>query len=95
MQKKQKDIDAAQVQRVIDFLKSNGAGTHVRRSDVGKVSCGMLNPGTCANDDSLQRGPDERVCFGARGCVSYPIASLVRYMVGRGFVIEIREDKAA
>lgn len=88
MQKRKANIDAAQVQRVIEFLKSNGAETHVQRSDVGRVSCGMLNSGTCANDDCLKRGPDERVVFGSIGKVSYPVESLARYMAGRGFVIE-------
>ena len=91
MQKRKADLDAAQVQRVIEFLKSNGAGTHVRRPDVGKVSCGMLNPGTMANDDSLGRGPGERICFGAMGSISYPVGSLARYMVRRGFVVETKE----
>ena len=95
MQKRKADIDAAQVQIVIEFLKANGAGTHVRRADVGGVSCGMLNSGTCANDDCLKRGPDERVVFGSIGMVSYPIGSLARYMVKRGFVIETQQDTAA
>ena len=95
MQKRKSDIDEAQVQRVIEFLKSNGAGTHVRRPDVGKVSCLMLNPGTIANDDSLKRGPDERVVFGAIGKVSYPVESLARYMVARGFVTKTRQNTAA
>ena len=88
MQKRQQDIDAAKVQAVIDFLKLNGAGTHVRRADAARVSCGMLNSGTLANDDSLKRGPDERVVFGSIKKVSYPIESLARYMIRRGFVIE-------
>ena len=97
MEKRKADLDAAQVQRVIDFLKSNGAGTHIRRADASRVSCGMLNSGTLANDDSAKpsRGPDERVAFGSLKKVSYPIESLARYMVNRGFVIETREEEAA
>ena len=91
-----KDIDPAQVQEVVEFLRANGAGSHVRRSDAAKVSCGMLNSGTLANEDSAKpsRGPSERVVFGARGCISYPIESLARYMCQRGFAIETRQDAA-
>ena len=92
MAKRQRDIDAAQVERIINFLKSNGAGSHVRRADLKKVSCGMLNSGTMANADSNGTGPDERVVFGSIGKVSYPVESLARYMEERGFVIEMRSE---
>lgn len=95
MQKRQQDIDAAQIERIIDFLKENGAGSVVRRSDVAKVSCGMLNSGTLANADSAKTGPKERITFGAVGKVSYPLPALAEYMHLRGFKVETRQDAAA
>jgi len=90
----EKQIKQADVATVIGFLKSNGAGSVVKRSKVAGPSCDFLQPGTCRNDDSLNRGPDERVLFGTRGEVAYPIASLARYMAKRGFRIETRQDAA-
>lgn len=89
----EEEINQAVVEEVVKFLESNGAGTHVRRSDAAKVSCGMLNSGTLANADSAKppRGPDERVTFGTLKKVSYPIESLARYMVRRGFMSETRQ----
>jgi len=93
--KKQTNTDQAQTERIIHFLRENGAGSLVRRSDVSTVSCGMLNPGTMANDDSAGRGPCERIVFGKIGKVSYPVKSLAKYMARRGFVIETRNIEAA
>ena len=92
---KEKKVQTADIEDIVNFLKENGAGSVIRRSDVGKVSCGLLNPGTCANADSAGTGVDERITFGAVKKVSYPIESLARYMVKRGFVIESRQDDAA
>lgn len=78
------------VAEIVNFLKENGAGSIVKRSDAKEASCGFLTIGTLRNDDSLQRGPDERVLFGARGVVGYPIESVARYMAKRGFRIESR-----
>ncbi len=86
-----KQIERANVETIIEFLKLNGAGSVVKRSKVAEPSCGFLQPGTCRNDDSLQRGCDERILFGSRGEVGYPIESLARYMAGRGFTIETRQ----
>ena len=85
---KKKEVDATLVERVAGFLESNGAGSVIKRSKVAKYSCDFLHPGTCRNDDSLGRGPDERVLFGAKRAVGYPLKSLARYMVHRGFVFE-------
>ncbi len=76
-----------EVEKVVEFLKANGGGTHIKRSKTAKVTCDLVLPGTIRNDDSLERGPDERILFGSRGEVAYPIESLARYMVRRGFVI--------
>jgi len=91
---KGKRIQAADIEDIVSFLKENGAGSVIRRSDVGKVSCGMLNPGTMANADSAGNGVDERITFGAIKMVSYPIKSLARYMATKGFVVETREHAA-
>ena len=85
---KEKKVKVASIEDIVSFLQKNGAGSVIRRSDVGKISCGMLNPGTMANADSAGTGVDERITFGALKRVSYPIESLARYMVGKGFVIE-------
>ena len=84
-------ISQASVETIINFLKHNGAGSVVKRSKVAGPSCDFLQPGTCRNDDSLNRGPDERILFGTRGEVGYPIESLARYMAKRGFSIETRQ----
>lgn len=76
------------VEKVVEFLRANGAGTHAKRSKLAKFTCDLVLPGTARNDDSLMRGPDERILFGSRGEVAYPIESLARYMVRRGLVIE-------
>ncbi len=89
-QSKQADVEA-----IVEFLRLNGAGSHIKRSKVAGPSCDFLSPGTCRNDDSLNRGPDERILFGTRGEVGYPIEALARYMYRRGFVIETRQDTAA
>ncbi len=89
------ELDQAIVEAVVKFLKENGAGSVIKRSKVAKVTCDFCMPGTCRNDDSLGRGPDERILFGTRGDVGYPLESLARYMAGRGFAIEIREETAA
>ncbi len=81
-------VNVVGVEAIVSFLKENGAGSIIKRSKVAGPSCGFLQPGTCRNDDCLGRGPDERIIFGARGEVGYPIESLSRYMFGRGFVIE-------
>ena len=81
-------VNAVDVEAIVNFLKENGAGSIICRSDVGKVSCGMLNPGTMANADSAGTGVDERIIFGAVKKVAYPIHSLAEYMVRRGFRIE-------
>ncbi len=88
-QSKQADVEA-----IINFLKLNGAGSVIKRSKVAGPSCDFLQPGTIRNDDSLRRGPEEKILFGSRGEVGYPIESLARYMAKRGFVIETREQEA-
>ncbi len=92
--KVQKEVDTTDVERIIEFLKMNGAGSVVKRTKVAGPSCDFLQPGTCRNDDSSGRGPDERILFGVRGEVGYPIESLARYMAKRGFKIEQREQVA-
>jgi len=91
MARQKEKIDQAIVEVVVRFLKENGAGSVVKRSKVAGPSCDFLQPGTCRNDDSLGRGPDVRIIFGARGAVAYPVESLARYMTRRGFVIETRQ----
>ena len=88
------EVEQATVEAVIKFLKENGAGSVIKRSKVARVTCDFCMPGTCRNDDSLGRGPDERMLFGTRGEVGYPIESLARYMAGRGFVIESKQVAA-
>lgn len=83
-----KQIKSASIEAIVNFLRSNGGGSVIKRSNVAEPSCGFLQSGTCRNDDSLKRGPDERILFGTRGEVGYPIVSLARYMAKRGFSIE-------
>ena len=83
------------VEKVVEFLKGNGAGTHVKRSKLAKVTCDLVVPGTARNDDSLGRGIDERILFGARGEVAYPVEALARYMVKRGLTFETSQESAA
>jgi len=78
----------ADIETIVNFLKENGAGSVIKRSKVAGPSCHFLQPGTCRNDDSHNCGPDERILFGTRGEVGYPIVSLARYMAKRGFSIE-------
>ena len=87
----EKQIEQATIEAIVNFLKENGAGSVIKRSRVAGPSCDFLQPGTCRNDDSLQRGPDEKILFGTRGEVGYPIESLARYMARRGFVVEKRQ----
>ncbi len=81
-----------EIEKVVEFLKANGAGTHIKRSKLSKATCDLVVPGTARNDDSLGRGPDERILFGSRGEVIYPIEALARYMVKRGLVIEVMQE---
>ncbi len=75
-----------QTEEIIEYLRSNGAGKFIRRTDVGKISNGLLHPATMANKDCQGGGPDSRVLFGQR--VAYPIEALARYMKKKGFFIE-------
>ena len=95
MQKTKTDVDAAVIQKIVEFLRSNGAGSHVKRADLKKVSCGLLNPGTMANDDWKGIGPQERIVYGTLGKVSYPVEALAEYMASKGFVVEQKEEAAA
>lgn len=95
MSKPKVAVEQSKVEAVVKFLKENGAGTVVKRSKVNIFTCDFVMPGTARNDDSLGRGPDERILFGTKGEVGYPIESLARYMAGRGFVIETRQESAA
>jgi hypothetical protein len=75
-----------EVEQIVEFLRTPGAGQIIRRPDVGKVTNGFLHPATLANKDSEGTGPDSRVLFGHR--VGYPIESLARYMAKKGFFFE-------
>ena len=77
-----------EVEKIVEFLKQNGAGALVPRTEVRRVSCGLLCPGTLANDDSRGKGPREIIRFGEMGRVSYPVEALAEYMARRGLTIE-------
>jgi len=87
--------EPATITAIIEFLKANGAGTHIKRSKTEIYTCDLVVATTVRNDDSLGRGPDEKVFFGKKREVCYPIESFARYMARRGFVIETRNVEAA
>ena len=50
----------------------------VSRQEVGKFSGGALNPGTLANLDCQNKGPEGRMRIGKKVC--YPAKSLARWI---------------
>ena len=89
--KSNEQITGADLDAVVEFLKANGAGTLVKRTKVNIHTCDFVMPGTIRNDDSLGRGPDERILFGTKREVAYPVESLARYMLQRGFKVVKRQ----
>ncbi len=85
---KNKTQTALTADQIIKLLRDNGAPDIIIRRDVGKYSCGFVHPLTVRNADSRGYGPDQRMLLGSRKAVGYPIASLARYMAGRGFYFE-------
>ena len=82
------------IEEIIKFLRENGAGSVIKRTDVKKVTCGLVSGGTLANEDHRGEGPVEKIVFSAQGphgLIGYPIESLARYMEKRGFYLETRE----
>ena len=88
MSKRVMEFQKIETENVVNFLKENGAGSIILRTDIEKVSCGFLKAGSVANDDCRGNGPKKRVVFGPKGRIGYPIQNLAEYMVRRGFRIE-------
>ncbi len=91
VKRKSKTVDAVDVEKVQGWLRANGAGQNVLRTNVAKVSDGLLQPGTMRNDDCYGRGPSKRIIF--NGKVAYPTEALAEYMVKRGLTIEQQIDE--
>ena len=84
--RKSKTVTQVDVEKATEWLRANGAGQNVLRSNVDKISDGLLQPGTLRNGDCYGLGPSKRIIF--NGKVAYPIEALAEYMVKRGLVIE-------
>ena len=89
--RKSKTVTQVNIEKVVEWLRANGAGQNVLRTNVAKVSDGLVQPGTMRNDDCYSRGPSERIIFS--GKIAYPIKALAQYMINRGLVIEQRVDE--
>ena len=90
--RKSKTVTQVDVEKATEWLRANGAGQNVLRSNVDKVSDGFLQPGTLRNGDCYGDGPTKRIIF--NGKVAYPIEALAEYMVKRGLIIESSVDGA-
>ena len=90
--RKPKTVNAVDVEKVEGWLRANGAGQNVLRTNVAKISDDLVQPGTMRNDDCYGRGPSKRIIF--NGKIAYPIEALAEYMVKRGLIIEQRIDEA-
>ncbi len=49
--KSKRTVTQVDVEKATEWLRANGAGQNVLRSNVAKVSDGLVQPGTMRNDD--------------------------------------------
>lgn len=72
---------------------SSGLPSWFPRTEVGKLTCGIVHPKTLANLDSLGKGPSRRCLIGKR--VFYERDSFMEWFVSRVKVPEPKSNRVA
>lgn len=78
-----------ELKEIIALLQECWPAKIVARSQIGKLTGGLISPKTIANDDSLGCGISERFRIGNR--IAYTINNVAQYMLDRGLIIEKKE----
>ena len=81
MERRQPDLN-----EIIFLLQQNWPAKIVVRSEIGKLTGGLINPKTLANEDSQGIGISPRLRLLRR--VAYRIEDVAKYLLRKGLMIE-------
>jgi len=71
---------------LVDLLQQKWPAGIVTRSEIGKLTGGLVNPKTIANEDALGVGISSRLRLLRR--VAYKIEDVAEYLIRKGLVFE-------